>query len=185
MRLPAGKARAMVPAMVRKVIGLGFLLACLAGSQCLAKGFDWPKKDSFELKELEKAKEGAAKAKKAITFIVVHLDLDSREKRDEDGAEASIQLTNDAIKALKGFSVIVRVNPHELAGDPSPFSAAVGEGLQAAGGVVPLVVVSDATCATVFGSVGAQEIADKGREKFRDIEKKFKASQKTTGKDKE
>lgn len=188
MRLPVADVRPMVPSMIRKFIGLGLLVACLAGTPCLAKGFDWPKKDGFELKELEKAKEAAAKGKKAVAFIVVPLDLDARDKRDQEGAEGSIQLTNDAIKALKGYAVIVRVNPHELSGEPSPVSEAVGAGIQAAGGFVPIVVVADATCATVFGSVGAQAMQADGKDKYREIEKKFKASQEkseTSEKDKE
>ena len=55
----------------------------------------------------------------------------------------------------------------------------------AAGGFVPIVVVSDVEGTTVFGSVGAQQMPENGKEKFREIEKKFKASQDQGGKDKE
>jgi hypothetical protein len=173
----------MVARMVRKFIVFVMLWVCLAGVEVEAKGFDWPNKDGFEFKDLAKAKEAAAKGKKAVAYFVVQLDLDSREKRDQEGAEGSVQLTNDAIKELKGFCVIVRVNPHELSGEPSPVTKEVGEGIKAAGGFVPIVVVSDVEGTTVFGSVGAQQIPEKGKEKFREIEKKFKASQDKGGKD--
>jgi hypothetical protein len=182
MRLPAAGGDGMVPLMIRKIVGLVFLWVCFAGVQAGAKGFDWPKKDGFELKDLEKAKEAAVKAKKGLAFFIVPLDLDSREKRDEEGAEGSVQITNDAIKELKGFCVIIRVNPHELSGDPSPVSNEVGEGIKAGGGFVPIVVVSDAAGTKVFGTVGAQQMQQKGKEKFREIEKKFKASQSKDGK---
>lgn len=177
MRLPAGAGEGMVPPMMRKIVAFLFLWACLAGEPAGAKGFDWPKKDGFELKDLEKAKEAAEKAKKAVAYIIVQLDLDSREKRDEEGAEGSIQITNDAIKALKGFCVIIRINPHELTGEPSPVTREVGEGIKAGGGFVPIVVVSDVPGTTVFGAMGAQQMQEKGKEKYREIEKKFKASQ--------
>lgn len=182
MRLPAAGGDGMVPPMIRKIVGFVFLWVCFAGVQAGAKGFDWPKKDGFELKELEKAKEAAVKAKKAVAYFIVPLDLDSREKRDEEGAEGSVQITNDAIKELKSFCIIVRVNPHELSGDPSPVTQEVGEGIKAGGGFVPIVVVSDAAGTKVFGSVGAQQMQQKGKEKFREIEKKFKASQSKDGK---
>lgn len=182
MRLPAGDGEGMVPPMMRKIVAFLFLWTCFAGFQAGAKGFDWPKKDGFELKDLEKAKEAAGKAKKAVAYIIVPLDLDSREKRNEEGAEGSIQITNDAIKALKGYCVIVRVNPHELSGEPSPVTQEVGEGIKAGGGHVPIIVVSDAPGTTVFGTVGAQQVQEKGKEKFREIEKKFKASQAKDGK---
>ena len=185
MRLPAGKGKGMVPPMIRKVVGFLMLWVCFGAIQARAKGFDWPKKDSFELKDIEKAKEAAVKAKKAVAYFIVPLDLDSREKRDQEGAEGSVQLTNDAIKELKGFCVIIRVNPHELSGEPSPVTKEVGEGIKAAGGFVPIVVVSDTAGTTVFGSVGAQQMPEDGKEKFREIEKKFKASQEKGGKDKE
>lgn len=172
----------MVPPMMRKIVGFVLLWVCFAGVQAGAKGFDWPKKDGFELKDLEKAKEAAVKAKKGLAFFIVPLDLDSREKRDEEGAEGSVQITNDAIKELKGYCVIIRVNPHELSGDPSPVSNEVGEGIKAGGGFVPIVVVSDAAGTKVFGTVGAQQMQEKGKEKFREIEKKFKASMAKDGK---
>jgi hypothetical protein len=46
-------------------------------------------------------------------------------------------------------------------------------------------VVSDVEGTTVFGSVGAQQIPENGKEKFREIEKKFKASQENGAKGKE
>lgn len=185
MRLPAGKGKSMVRHMIRKVIVFVMSWVCLAGVQVGAKGFDWPKKDGFEFKDLAQAKEAAAKGKKAVAYFIVPLDLDSREKRDQEGAEGSVQITNDAIKELKSFCVIVRVNPHELSGEPSPVTKEVGEGIKAAGGFVPIVVVSDVEGTTVFGSVGAQQIPENGKEKFREIEKKFKASQENGGKGKE
>ncbi len=182
MRLQAGNAGAMVPPMIRKIFALALLGICMTGAQLSAKGFDWPKKDSFELKDLEKAKEAATKAKKAVAYIIVPLDLDSREKRDQEGAEGSIQITNDAIKELKGYCIIVRVNPHELSGDPSPVTQEVGEGIKAGGGFVPIVVVADAPGKTVYGTVGAEQMKQGDKDKLREIEKKFKASQAKGGK---
>jgi hypothetical protein len=175
----------MVRHMIRKIIVFVMSWVCLASVQVGAKGFDWPKKDGFEFKDLAKAKEAATKGKKAVAYFIVPLDLDSRAKRDQEGAEGSVQITNDAIKELKGFCVIVRVNPHELSGEPSPVTKEVGEGIKAAGGFVPIVVVSDVEGTTVFGSVGAQQIPENGKEKFREIEKKFKASQENGAKGKE
>lgn len=182
MKLPAGDGECMVPPMMRKIVAFAFLWICFAGLQAGARGFDWPKKDSFELKDLEKAKEAAEKAKKAVAYFIVPLNLDSKEKRNEEGAEGSVMLTNDAIKELKSFCVIVRVNPHELSGEPSPVTKEVGEGISAGGGFVPIVVVADPPGTKVFGTVGAQQMQEKGKDKFREIEKKFKAGAAKDGK---
>lgn len=136
----------------------------------------WPK-DAIEWKDIEKkAKEQAAKEKKAIAVIFIPAVWGD----DEDGGVSrSVDATNDAIRALKTYCVIskgnlqVALEAHRT-GNKEKIPKALLEGLFKAGRYYPQVVVLDAEMKSVLGAVGGDSIYKEGKKVFREAKKKFR-----------
>ncbi len=153
------------------------LFSCISASiSQAAPKVRWPS-DVVEWAKLKDAAETAKKQKKGFAFIFVPAAYGE----DTDGGVArSIAATNDAIRALKSFCLIVKGDMQAVLKamrtqqeDPN-VSKALMEGLNKAGNTYPLVVVLDGKRKSLLGAVAGQKIHDEGKKVFREAKKKFR-----------
>ena len=115
---------------------------------------------------------------KGFAFIFIPRIWDAKNK----GVARSIEATNDAIRALKLFCLMVKGDYQEVAdasrGKENGVPEALVNGLSAAGNTYPLVVVLDGEMKEVLGTTSGKEIREEGSKVFREAKKKHRELQK-------
>ncbi|MEO1842832.1 MAG: hypothetical protein ABGZ37_01000 [Akkermansiaceae bacterium] len=154
-------------------------LSWMATSLALAGNkIRWPR-DVVEWEKLKASAEVAEKEEMGYAFIFVPTEWGE----DLDGSVGrSIAATNDAIRALKSFCLIVKGDFQAVGaaqrGKEEAAPKALVAGVSKAGNSYPLVVVLDTEMKTVLGAVSGQKIHDEGKKVFRDAKKKFREIEK-------
>ncbi len=148
-----------------------FLLMALGVSLAsAAPKVRWPR-DVVEWEKLKEAKELAQKEEKGFAFIFIPTAWDTK----DSGVVRSVDATNDAIRALKSFCVVVKGNYQEVVdasrGKENDVPKALITGLSGAGNSYPLVVVLDGAMKTVLGKTSGNDIYQEGSKVFRDAKK--------------
>ena len=94
-----------------------------------------------------------------------------------------IDATNDAIRALKSFCLMVKGDYQEVVdasrGKDNGVPKALITGLSGAGNTYPLVVVLDGEMKTLLGKTSGKEINEEGSKVFREAKKKHRELQKS------
>ena len=146
------------------LMALGFSLASAAPK------VRWPR-DVVEWEKLKGAQELAQKDEKGFGFIFIPAAWDTK----DSGVVRSVDATNDAIRALKSFCLIVKGNYQEVVdasrGKENGVPKALITGLSGAGNSYPLVVILDGEMKTVLGKTSGNEIYQEGSKVFRDAKK--------------
>ena len=127
------------------------LLVALAGSVAsAAPKVRWPR-DVVEWEKLKEAEKVAQEEGKGFAFIFIPSIWDAKDA----GVARSIDATNDAIRALKSFCLMVKGDYQEVVdasrGKDNGVPKALITGLSGAGNTYPLVVVLDGEMKTVLG----------------------------------
>lgn len=148
-----------------------FLLVALGASLAsAAPKVRWPR-DVVEWEKLKEAKELAQKDGKGFAFIFIPTVWDTK----DSGVVRSVDATNDAIRALKSFCLLVKGNYQEVVdasrGKENDVPKALITGLSGAGNSYPLVVILDREMKTVLGKTSGNDIYQKGSKVFRDAKK--------------
>ena len=137
----------------------------------------WPR-DVVEWEKLEAAKEAAQKEGQGCAFIFIPSVWDTK----DSGVARSIDATNDAIRALKSFCLVIKGNYQEVAeasrGKENGVPKALITGLSGAGNSYPLVVILDGEMKIVLGKTSGNEIYQEGSKVFRDAKKMYRELQK-------
>ena len=139
----------------------------------------WPR-DAFEIEKIEAAKAKAVEEGDGVAVIFAP----SQWPDDEDGSIArTIEVVEDAIKALKSFCVIVngaevQVFLQMQAQNKDEQLKVLTEGVQKAGNSYPIVVVLDAEMKQVVLATSGQVIHKEGKSIFRDAKKKLRELEK-------
>ncbi len=154
------------------------LLIVLAGSLAsAAPKVRWPR-DVVEWEKLKEAEKVAQEEGKGFAFIFIPRIWDAK----DEGVARSIEATNDAIRALKLFCLMVKGDYQEVAdasrGKENGVPEALVNGLSAAGNTYPLVVVLDGEMKEVLGTTSGKEIHEEGSKVFREAKKKHRELQK-------
>ena len=146
------------------------LMALGASLVSAAPKVRWPR-DVVEWEKLKAAKELAQKEEKGFAFIFIPTVWDTK----DTGVVRSIDATNDAIRALKSFCVVVKGNYQEVVdasrGKENDVPKALITGLSGAGNSYPLVVILDGSMNTVLGKPSGNDIYQEGSKIFRDAKK--------------
>ena len=154
------------------------LLVILAGSLAsAAPKVRWPS-DVVEWEKLKEAEKIAQEEGKGFAFIFVPTLWDAKDL----AVARSIDATNDAIRALKLFCLVVKGDYQEVVdasrGKENGVPKALVTGLSAAGNSYPLVVVLDGEMKVVLGTTSGNKIHAEGRKVFREAKKKHRELQK-------
>ena len=156
-----------------RVASLCFLFAFAGSLASAAPKVRWPR-DAVEWEKLEEAGSLAKKEGKSLAFIFIPRVWDSK----DDGVARSIDSTNDAIRSLKSFCLLVKGDYQEVVeasrGKDNGVPKALVTGLSAAGNTYPLVVVLDGEMKAVLGTTSGKEIYEEGSKVFRDAKKKHR-----------
>ena len=131
----------------------------------------WPR-DVFEWQDREKAAAKAVEEEMAIAFIFVPTEWSDPK---DPGVVLSIEATNDTIKDLKSWCVVVKGIAQALAqAEEGTVPEALLQGFGAAGMTYPLVVVLDGKMKKVLCATAGQKIHDEGGKVFREAKKTFR-----------
>jgi hypothetical protein len=131
----------------------------------------WPR-DVFEWQDRDKATEKAVEEEMAIAFIFVPSEWSDPK---DPGVVLSIEATNDAIKDLKSWCVVVKGIAQALAqAEEGTVPEALLQGFGAAGMTYPLVVVLDGKMKKVLCATAGQKIHDEGGKIFREGKRTFR-----------
>ena len=163
---------------VMKVCAI-LLLVVLAGSVAsAAPKVRWPR-DVVEWEKLKEAEKVAQEEGKGFAFIFIPSIWDAKDA----GVARSIDATNDAIRALKSFCLMVKGDYQEVVdasrGKDNGVPKALITGLSGAGNTYPLVVVLDGEMKTLLGKTSGKEINEEGSKVFREAKKKHRELQKS------
>ena len=132
----------------------------------------------MEWEKLKEAGKIAQEEGKGFAFIFVPTLWDAKDL----AVARSIDATNDAIRALKLFCLVVKGDYEEVVdasrGKENGVPKALVTGLSAAGNSYPLVVVLDGEMKVVLGTTSGNKIHAEGRKVFREAKKQHRELQK-------
>lgn len=138
----------------------------------------WPR-DVVEWEKLKEAEETAKKEGKGLAFVFVPVEW----PEDLNGSVGrSISVTNDTIRALKSFCLIVKGNMQAVRaasqGKEDAAPKVLVAGMNAAGNTYPLVVILDTEMKVVLGATSGKNISTEGKKIFRAAKKMFRELEK-------
>ena len=125
--------------------------------------------DSVEIKNLDQARKTAEAEKKLITVIIGLPDYDSETR----GAQQTVDVIEDTIKALKGSSVIVKGTFEEMRAlkQGDVFNIALAEGVQKAGNSLPMIIVLNPAEKKLIQVIAPNDVLKDGSRAFREVKK--------------
>lgn len=125
--------------------------------------------DSVEIKNLDQARKAAEAEKKLITVIIGLPNYDSETR----GAQQTVDVIEDTIKALKGSSVIVKGTFEEMRAlkQGDVFKIALVEGVQKAGNSLPMIIVLNPAEKKLIHIIAPNDVLKDGSRAFREVKK--------------
>lgn len=126
-------------------------------------------RDVMEVKDLTKAREKAEEEKKFVTILVCNKTYDS----ENQGAQQSVDIIEDTIKALKSSSIIVRSSYEGVRSlkQGDVFNLAVIEGVKKSGNTTPMIIILNPATKKLVEVIMPNDVLKEGSKAFRDIKK--------------